>query len=175
MKFFRLILSITCLVLTSCTAISTPGDIAPTRFVQPTQLMQNTVVPTPSPSAMVTSTVVIPVLETPTPDFYADDLEAYYDGLVITLDYVGKTVEIYKAQGILLRLGADYDWIVSFEPVSLITANRKITPEAGEQGVFIARERGKAVLSAIGTPKCSKQEPPCLRPSLLFTMTFDIK
>lgn len=137
--------------------------------------------PTVTPSAIVSpvaataSPAMAQPLLTETPDLGAEDLSAYYDGLVITLDYVGQTIAILVGQGILLRLGEDFDWSVSVEPDGVLTQNRKITPEPGEQGVFIARKKGTAVLSAVGNPVCWAEDPPCLRPSVLFKVTFEIK
>jgi hypothetical protein len=44
-----------------------------------------------------------------------------------------------------------------------------------EQGVYIARKKGTALLSAIGEPVCSQENPPCSWPSVLFQFTVNIQ
>lgn len=170
------------LVILVCLAISA-CQRTPVNQASPTQASSTftRAFPTVTPSAVVSpvtataSPAMAQPLQTETLDLGAEDLSAYYDGLVITLDYVGQTIAILVGQGVLLRLGEDFDWSVSVEPDGVLTQNRKITPESGEQGVFIARKKGTAVLSAVGDPVCRVENPPCLRPSVLFKVIFEIK
>lgn len=166
-----------CLVITACQGVQTNPILAtpdqpgatPTAPVIQAAIPSVTVTPSPVP------TEAVQVMPSETPDLGADDISGYYDGLVITLDHVGQTIGIIVGQGVLLRLGADFDWSVSVEPAEILTQNRKVTTVPGEQGVYIARKKGKVVLSAVGDPVCSKIDPPCSRPSVLFRITFDIK
>jgi hypothetical protein len=117
-----------------------------------------TLAPTPLPSP------------SPTMDPGINDLPDYYGGLVVTLDYAGQTITMRRGTGFLLLLGESYHWQVSIDPPEMLTPNMKITPEPGEQGVFVAREQGNATLTAIGEPLCLKEDPPCARPNLLFRL-----
>lgn len=94
----------------------------------------------------------------------------YYGGLVITLEDVGKTLTMRTQGGFLLRLGEEFNWSVTVTPSDVITLNSKVSLEPGEQGVYIARKRGSAVLQAIGEPVCLAYDPPCSLPNVLFEM-----
>jgi hypothetical protein len=104
-----------------------------------------------------------------------NDLPDYYGGLVVTLDYAGQTITMRPGNGFMLQLGQSYTWQVTIDPADSLTPNMKITPEPGEQGVFIARKSGEATLTAIGEPLCLKENPPCSRPNLLFTLKLIVK
>lgn len=103
-----------------------------------------------------------------------DDVADYYGGLVVTLDYVGQTIAMRPGQGFLLRLGTGFMWNVYVEPEGSLTKNPNITPEHDEQGVYIARKKGIASLSAVGVPDCVNYKPPCTRPNVIFKLTIDI-
>jgi hypothetical protein len=104
------------------------------------------------------------------PDPGADDLDTYYGGLAITLDNVGQTLMMKPKQGFLLKLGESFVWSVSFTRADVVTSNQKVTLEPGEQGVFVARTKGKTSLVAIGKPQCLQDDPPCTRPDVMFQM-----
>lgn len=169
-RFFTfLVLFLAVAVLLSACAPA-PRTIEPTQVAvnhqDPTSILIVLRSPTPSPTPGPTSTPT----ETPTPDPGVGDPEEYYGGLVITMEEVGQTLMMKPNRAFLLRLGEDYAWTVSVDPPDALTLNKKIVPESGEQGVFIARKVGKATLRAVGDPVCRQTEPPCARPSLLFTL-----
>jgi hypothetical protein len=117
---------------------------------------------TPRPSA--TPRTLTPTI-TPTPNL---DPEDYFGGMVVSLDEVGQTIPLRLTQTFLLTLGTDYSWNITIDPPYVVSQNMKITPLPGEQGVFIARLRGKAMLRATGEPACRQTTPPCERPNVLF-------
>jgi len=125
--------------------------------------------PVPEPTSTAAPTQIA------TPDPGVDDLPNYYGGLVITLDDVGKTLIMRPQTGFLLRLGKEFSWIVTISPPDIITLNQKVTPEAGEQGVFIARTKGSSVLRAVGNPVCLDYAPPCAIPQVLFEMRIQVE
>ena len=127
--------------------------------VEPTSVVVHERTPVPTPTQTVTP------LPTPTE---SNDPDFYFGGLMITLDNVGQIVKLRRGHDFLLVLGEGYTWEVKIEPERLVTRNMKITPEPGEQGVYVARETGEAKLTAIGTPGCRTADPPCARPDLLF-------
>lgn len=125
---------------------------------------------TPKPSATPR------VVNTPTPTTTKNfDLDYYYGGLTITMDDVGQIVPLRRGQSFSLYLGGDYTWQVESSPDFLISQNVKITPAPGEQGIFVARERGEGVFKAIGEPNCRQQQPPCERPSIMFQVSVMIE
>ncbi len=93
----------------------------------------------------------------------------------MTMDDVGRVVPLRKGQSFSLYLGGDYIWQVESNPDYLISQNLKISPAPGEQGIFIARERGEGILKAIGEPTCRQVDPPCERPSILFQVSVVIE
>jgi hypothetical protein len=129
----------------------------------------------PTPFSLPTATTKAIPVATMMDTEETGDLPDYYGGLVITMDYVGQTITMRPGQGFVLRLGKDFHWVVSITPADLLTINKKITPELDEQGVYIARKQGLAVLSAIGEPICLRSNPPCTRPKVLFQLKLDIR
>lgn len=115
---------------------------------------------TPAP----TVTVTLPIS---TPTVNLDPLY-YFGGMMVTLDDVGKTVSLKEGQDFYLSLGEHYQWTVEIEPTELASQNMNITPEPGDQGLYIARETGRGVLRATGAPDCRQANPPCARPDILF-------
>ena len=154
------------LALSGCQAEIAPAIFEPTPVstIEPTSIVLVYQPPVPSATAMPSSTLAL------TPDPEANDPSEYYGGLVITLDDVGKTLTMRRQGGFLLRLGEEYNWSVSVHPPDVLTQNKKIPLEPGEQGVFLARQKGRAVLRAVGEPVCLADDPPCLRPAVLFEM-----
>jgi len=126
---------------------------------------------TPLPSPTYTQQVIT----TATVDPGMNDLANYYGGLMVTLDYAGDTLTILNIQAFILQLGDRFIWTVKVEPPDRLTLNRKITPEPGEQGVYVARNKGHAIISAIGEPVCRQQEPPCNYPDVFFQMIVEIQ
>ncbi len=122
---------------------------------------------TPKPTATQRTSAAPAATLTPTLNF---DPEYYNGGLTVTLDYVGQTVPLRTGQSFLLALGNEYDWSVEISPPEVVSVNMKITPEPGEQGVFVAREKGRAALKAVGVPTCRSDQPACSRPDILFQM-----
>jgi hypothetical protein len=143
------------------TVQETEDPITPTHVI----LKESTAAPIPT----ATEPVLAPE-PTWTPDPGVDDMPEYYGGLVVNMDYVGQTLNMRPKTGFLLRLGGDFDWAVRFEPGDVVTENRKVPLEEGEQGVFVARKRGFVTLTAVGTPTCLQAQPPCARPSVLYKM-----
>lgn len=158
------------LILAGC-GIEVPPVIESRSTLPPTSTSIVLEYRTPEPTAAPTP------LPSPSPtlDRGSDDLPDYYGGLAVTLDYAGQTITMRRGTGFLLMLGQSYHWQVSIDPPQMLTPNMKITPEPGEQGVYIAREPGDATLTAIGEPLCLKEDPPCARPNLLFTLNLIIK
>lgn len=117
-------------------------------------------------SPVPTLTAAIP---TPTPTENLDP-DYYFGGMMITLDDVGKTISLKEGQDFYLSLGETYRWNVLIDPPGLASRNLKITPEPGDQGIYIARETGLGVLRATGTAGCRMENPPCALPDLLFEL-----
>lgn len=135
---------------------------------EPTSIMLKYRTPTPSrtPAAVTT----------PTPTATKNlDPAFYYGGLTVTMDDVGQVVALRRGQSFSLYLGGEYTWQVESNPEYLISQNLKITPAPGEQGIFIARERGTGILKAVGEPACRQAQPPCERPSILFQVSVVIE
>ncbi len=122
---------------------------------------------TPKPTATPQRPAELVPTLTPTLNF---DPDYYNGGLTVTLDYVGQTVPLRIGQSFLLSLGNEYAWSVEISPPDIVSLNMKITPEPGDQGVFVAREKGKATLKAVGVPTCRSEKPACSRPNVLFQM-----
>ena len=164
-----LLISVACSPASPQAPLATPLIIAtllPERTSVPlrdTPQPTATIPPTPTAEATAISAVDLSELE-------SGDLPDYYGGLIITLDYVGQTILMKPGQGFLFSLGDSFDWEITVDPPQVLTINQRYMPLAGEQGVYIAREKGKATVQAIGSPRCLQNDPPCARPNVLFTM-----
>jgi hypothetical protein len=159
-RIYPAILLFLILVLPACAPAAQAGQDATPTDQEPTSIVL--AYRTPRPSA--TPVVPTPTITT-TPNI---DPEDYFGGMVISLDEVGQTIPLRLTQNFLLSLGPGYTWTVLVDPPEAVSQNMKITPLPGEQGVFIARQRGKAMLRATGEPICRQSQPPCDRPSVLF-------
>ena len=127
-----------------------------------------TLPPEPTAAAQPTEAAVFEDLE-------SGDLPDYYGGTVITLDYVGQTIFMKPGQGFLLQFGDSFDWKITVDPPEVMTINQRYVPLEGEQGVWIARQEGKATLRAVGSPRCLQNDPPCARPNVLFTLKVEVE
>lgn len=166
------------LMSAACNAASL--DLAPTisPTVSPETERTSTTLPGPLPTATLLPAPT--AAEMPTEAVVSDDLESgdlpdYYGGTVITLDYVGQTIFMKPGQGFLLQLGDSFDWEITVDPPEVLTVNQRYVPLEGEQGVWIARQKGKATLRAVGSPGCLQNSPPCARPNVLFTLKVEVE
>ncbi len=88
----------------------------------------------------------------------------------VTLADNGKTINMNSGDGFMLNLGSDvYDWSVQVDNENVLGLEQgNVT---GIVGIFRARTPGSATLTAFGNPKCINSTPPCLSPSIMFTIT----
>ncbi|MBI5353582.1 MAG: hypothetical protein HZB50_13150 [Chloroflexi bacterium] len=91
----------------------------------------------------------------------------------ITLNDNGKTIYfLHPGDSFLLNLGTDtYDWNVNIDNQSVLSLHLGASIIRGAQGIFDAQAPGTAILTADGTPKCFNSNPPCMMPSIIFTIT----
>lgn len=151
------------LLIAACSSLSESAywRVEPGHAIEPTSLVLANRTPKPSLTPTATRTPTA----TPTKNF---DLDYYYGGQTVTMDDVGRILPLRLGESFSLYLGSGYTWQVVSQPEYLISQNLKITPAPGEQGIFVARQRGQGLLKAIGEPACRQQQPPCERPSVLF-------
>ncbi len=170
-----LLVALVLLISAACSPASPQAPLA-TPLIIATLLPEHTSVPprvTSQPAATIPPAPAVEITATSELGFNeleSGDLPDYYGGLVITLDYVGQTILMKPGQGFLFSLGNSFDWEIKVDPPEVLTINQQYVSLAGEQGVYIAREKGKATVKAIGSPRCLQNDPPCARPNVLFTM-----
>ena len=79
---------------------------------------------------------------------------------------------MHVGESFLLNLGMDvYDWTVEVDSQNVIQHKLNLAVIRGAQGIYIARNPGTATLTASGNPLCQQSNPPCMMPSILFSMT----
>jgi len=83
----------------------------------------------------------------------------------ITMADNGGSVDVTVGDTLRLDLDSGYDWAVSVSDVSVLAEN---------DGTYLASLPGQATLTATGNPFCLSSTPPCLMPSLLFTVTVNV-
>jgi basic membrane lipoprotein Med (substrate-binding protein (PBP1-ABC) superfamily) len=97
------------------------------------------------------------------------------DSKTITLDDQGKTIHLAVGDSFLLKLGEDYTWDVQISDQSVVSRVKNIMVIRGAQGVYDALVIGTTTLTATGNPVCLQEQPPCGRPSILFSITIEVK
>jgi hypothetical protein len=94
----------------------------------------------------------------------------------ITLEDKGKIFKLKVGDSFLLNLGTDvYDWTVTVDNENVLNLKVGVMVIKGAQGIYDALASGTATLSATGDPICLRSNPPCARPSILFTVTMIVE
>ena len=93
----------------------------------------------------------------------------------ITLDNDGQTITLQVGDTFLLKLGEDYDWTVTLSDDTIVSRVVNILVVRGAQGVYAAHKAGTTTLTAAGDPTCRKVQPPCERPSRLFSLQITVQ
>ena len=90
----------------------------------------------------------------------------------VTLSENGGVFIMQAGESFVLNLGMDvYDWTVEVDNQNVIQRELNIAVIRGAQGIYIARNSGTATLTASGNPLCQQSNPPCMMPSILFSIT----
>ena len=92
----------------------------------------------------------------------------------ITLDNNNTAIKLKVGGTFLLNLGATYNWNVQIDNQNVVSREVNILVINGAQGIYRAKESGKAVLSAVGDPLCRQSNPACAAPSLLFKLNIEV-
>ena len=94
----------------------------------------------------------------------------------ITLSENGMTFSMQVGENFLLNLGTDvYSWTVEIDHQDVLQREAGVTVIKGAQGIYVAQAPGTATLIASGDPLCLQSRPPCMRPSVLFSITLIVK
>lgn len=93
----------------------------------------------------------------------------------VTLEDQGKTIPLVFGESFLLSLGGGDDWVVTISDESVIGRVMNIAEVVGAQGVYEAHRAGTVTLEAVGDPACRQSKPPCMAPSILFSVTIVVK
>ncbi len=88
----------------------------------------------------------------------------------VTADDNGKTIRIKTGDSFLLNLGDAYNWSVHVSDQSVLKRNVTVLVIRGAQGIYDALQPGTVTLTATGNPQCRIAHPPCMLPSLLFSI-----
>jgi len=80
----------------------------------------------------------------------------------VTMADNGRTFNMKVGDSLRLNLDSFYDWSVSVDNPTVIVSS---------QGLYHAYASGTSSLTAFGDPKCYSLTPPCLAPSIMFTIT----
>jgi hypothetical protein len=92
------------------------------------------------------------------------------EGKIITLADNGETITLKVNDTFLLKLGDGYDWNITVDDQTVVSRVVNVLVVRGAQGIYIAHRPGSARLTAVGSPECLKQQPPCAMPSILFKL-----
>lgn len=93
---------------------------------------------------------------------------------IITLDNNGQQISLHPAETVLLKLGEVYQWNINIDDQTVINRIPNIAVIRGAQGIYQARQAGKATLTADGDPLCRQARPACGMPSIQFTLQIEV-
>ncbi len=96
-------------------------------------------------------------------------------GLIVGLADQGQTVIMHVGDRFLLQLGEVFDWTVTSSDDTVVGRVPNITVIRGAQGLYEGRKAGEADLNAIGDPLCRSANPPCMVPSISFTLHVQVE
>jgi len=96
-------------------------------------------------------------------------------GLIIGLQDQGRTVVMHVGDRFLLQLGDVYDWTVTSSDDSVVGRVINVMVISGAQGLYEGRKVGNATLNMVGDPTCRSSQPPCLMPSISFTLLVQVE
>jgi hypothetical protein len=91
-------------------------------------------------------------------------------GLIVGLQDQGRTVLMHSGDRFLLQLGEEFDWMITSSDDSVVERVIDVTVIRGAQGLYEGRKSGEATLNGVGDPKCRSSQPPCMAPSMIFTL-----
>lgn len=89
---------------------------------------------------------------------------------MVTLVNNGATITLHPGDRFVMMLGDAYDWQVTPADPAVVSRVINITPVRGSQGVYEAHKAGQTTITASGDPMCRQSQPPCMMPSILFTL-----
>lgn len=90
--------------------------------------------------------------------------------LTVTLADNGATVRLHPGDRFVMMLGEAYDWQVTPADPNVVSRVVNITTVRGSQGVYEAHRAGQTTIEATGDPACRQSKPPCMMPSIAFTL-----
>ncbi len=90
--------------------------------------------------------------------------------LTVTLANNGATIRLHPGDRFVMMLGDAYNWEVTPADQNIVSRVVNITPLRGSQGVYEAHQVGQTTIEASGDPMCRGSQPPCMMPSIIFTL-----
>ncbi|MGA2111112.1 MAG: hypothetical protein ABSG98_03045 [Anaerolineales bacterium] len=90
----------------------------------------------------------------------------------ITLADNGRTLTMHPREHFLLNLGTEiFNWLVTVDNRNVLSQVPSMVVTRGAQGIYVARNLGQALLTAVGEPVCRNSKPVCMAPEILFRVT----
>jgi hypothetical protein len=96
-------------------------------------------------------------------------------GTIITLEDRDKTLVMLPGQRFSLALSPAYAWDIRVADPAIVSQAAAIKSPETIQGTFEALQPGQTELVASGDPLCRSAQPPCMQPSILFTLQIIVK
>lgn len=82
-----------------------------------------------------------------------------------------RTITLRQGERVLVQLEDGFLWKFTIEDEQILAPDLASPHSGANQQVFTALRSGKTVLTATGDPLCRQSTPPCLRPSIVFSVT----
>jgi hypothetical protein len=83
----------------------------------------------------------------------------------------GTTIVVPRGAHVLVKLGTDLIWTVSVRDPAILTPVPGVALVLGAQALYLASQTGRTTIAGVGDPACRSSQPPCLAPSLAWSVT----
>lgn len=90
---------------------------------------------------------------------------------VVTLSDNRQTLYLHPGDTFTLRLPSLYDWHLSPTGNQILILDSNQATTQGIEAVYKAIAPGNTIITASGDPGCRKSKPPCMLPSISFSLT----
>jgi hypothetical protein len=83
----------------------------------------------------------------------------------------GTAIVVPRDAHVLVKLGTDLMWTVSVRDPAILVPVPGVMLVQGAQALYLASQTGRTTIVGVGDPACRSSQPPCMAPSLEWSVT----
>ncbi len=95
--------------------------------------------------------------------------------LLISQDQLSQPIELATGQRFTIQLDEGFTWVVQVNEPDILLSLSDLVDRPGFTASFEAVQTGQTQLKISGDPLCRQATPPCMRPSLFFSVVVRVK